>query len=504
MLHRTLLLALLVALLAPGCSSILGDKLNPAYCAAHPTDVDCMQQGPPVDAPDAPDAPTGCTSNTECALPMPVCLVDQRVCVQCTATDETACTGATPACAIEQMTCVRCTPEDQEACAGNTPLCGSNNACRACASHDDCPSRACLPSGACGDDTNVAYVDPAGAGTTCSKASPCVKVDDAVKTGRPFIKFHGVTDEQVTLDDVNVTFLADPSARLTSTSNGILLRIDGTSQVAIYDLEISGASGTNSAGISLQPGNAATVSLVRVTISGNSGAGISASGGTLTISRSALTGNTGSGINVAGSAATISRSTIGSNTGIGVNSSSGGTLTISESIVRDNVGGGISNDDATLAITNNFIYRNGNGSTAPFGGADLGAAPVAISRFEFNTIVDNQSRIALTSAGGIICDQIGLVAAHNIIFRNQGGTTGNVQALGVCTYADSYVMPGSSIVDNTPGFASPNTPPFDYHLSAISPATVVDAAGACTGADIDGDQRPAGAACDLGADERRP
>jgi hypothetical protein len=53
-------------------------------------------------------------------------------------------------------------------------------------------------------------------------------------------------------------------------------------------------------------------------------------------------------------------------------------------------------------------------------------------------------------------------------------------------------------------FAHPNGPPFDYHLTAASPSTIVDAAGSCTGTDFDGDARPVGAACDLGADERKP
>jgi hypothetical protein len=497
-----MLMLVLAAALASSCSSILGDQLNPKYCAAHPTDPDCLAQPPPPDAPDGPDTPTGCMSNAQCMLPMPVCLVEQRVCVQCTATDETACTGATPACAVDQMACVQCTAADQEACTGTTPLCGNNNSCRACASHTECPSAACLPSGACGDDTNVAYVDPMGTGTSCTKASPCVKVDDALKTGRPFVKFRGATDEQITLNNVNVTFLADPAAKLTSTNNGILLRIDGTSQVAIYDLEIGGASGASTPGVSLQPGTTATVNLVGVVLSGNTGAGINASSGTLSITRSTITGNSGPGVSASGTV-DISQSTIGSNGGPGV-TSTGGMLTISRSTIHENIGGGVSISDATFSVTNNFIYRNGSGSSTTFGGIGLGAFAAAMSKLEFNTIVDNQARITPTSAGGVICDQPGFSAGHNIIFRNEGGVAGNLQTLGVCTYADSYVVPGASNIDNAPGFASPNTPPFDYHLSTTSPASIVNAAGACSTVDFDGDQRPAGAECDLGADERIP
>lgn len=67
--------------------------------------------------------------------------------------------------------------------------------------------------------------------------------------------------------------------------------------------------------------------------------------------------------------------------------------------------------------------------------------------------------------------------------------------------ASSYTVPGTG--ENTLVFRS-ITAPLDLHLTASSPASVVNAAGACTGKDVDGDVRPVGTACDLGADERNP
>jgi hypothetical protein len=410
---------------AAGCSSILGDKLNPAYCAAHPTDPDCRKA--------FPDA-GGCTSSAQCSSPTTVCATDKMACVQCTTTEHDACTG-------------------------NMPVCGVDDTCRKCSAHTECPSNACLPDGSCGDDTSVAYVDPAGMSTTCTKASPCKKVSDALKTNRPFVKFQGTTNEQVTLNDANVTILADPGAKLTDVMNGILLKIEGASQITIYDLEISGASGANNSGISLQPGNTSTVSIVRAKISGNAGNGISASSGTLTVSRCTINNNSAGGISIAG---------------------------------------------ATFAIMNNFIYKNGNTSDAAAGGLAIGAGVLDASKLEFNTIVDNLAGGGVTNSGGVFCDHAGFIAANNLIFRNMGGAAGNTQTVGLCTYGDSFVSAGASSVDNTPMFAHPNSAPFDYHLTAASPSTIVDAAGACTGVDFDGDTRPMGAACDLGADERKP
>ena len=441
----SLLAVVAVIACASGCSFILGDELNRKYCATHPTDEDCRKAFQ-----DAGE----CTSSSQCSSPKAVCALDKMLCVQCTAAEH-------------------------DACVANTPVCGDDDACRKCAAHSECLSNACLPDGSCGDDTNVAYVDPSGTSTTCTKASPCKKVSDALKTTRPYVKLQGTTNEQVTLNNTNVTLLADPGAKLTDTVNGILLKIDGTSQVAIYDIEISGASGANNPGISVQPGSTATVTIVRAKLSGNAGAGISVNGGTATISESTISGNTGAGV------------------------VSTGTLTVSRSSMFGNNGGGISTNASTFTITNNFIYRNGNTTMATAGGVGL-VGIVDSSKLEFNTIVDNLAGGGATNVGGVLCDRSGFTAANNLIFRNTGGVSGNVQTLGLCTYGNSFVSAGTSTVDNTPMFAHPNSAPFDYHLTPTSPNTIVDAAGTCSGVDYDGDTRPVGPACDLGADERKP
>lgn len=456
---------------AMACSSILGDKLNPAYCAAHPSDSDCQKM--------VPDA-GGCMSNAQCMSPMPVCLTDMMTCVQCTAAEHDACTGNTPACATDTMTCVQCTAAVHDACLGTTPVCGADDTCRKCSAHTECSSSACLPDGSCGDDTNVAYVELAGTGTACTKAAPCKKASDAVKTNRPFIKVQGTINDQVVLSSVNVTFIADPGAKLTDTMNGILLKIDGSSQVAIYDLEIGGASGPSTPGIFIQPSSSATVTLTRARLADNTGAGIAMNSGVVNISQSTISGNTGPGI-----------------------SASGGTLAISRSTVASNSGGGILTSATPFTIRNNFIYRNGNTVMASSGG--VGAAGIVDpSVLEFNTIVDNLASGDTLSVAGVLCDHTGFVAPNNLIFRNIGGAAGNVQTLGSCSYGNSFVNAGTGPADNTLMFAHSNSMPFDYHLTQATPGTIIDAAGTCTGVDFDGDARPAGAACDLGADERKP
>jgi hypothetical protein len=152
-------------------------------------------------------------------------------------------------------------------------------------------------------------------------------------------------------------------------------------------------------------------------------------------------------------------------------------------------------------LTNNIIHHNGNKLSSAFGGLSL--RPTAGSVVQFNTIIDNEANAGAASAGGIFCDVTGFTADNNLIFRNTGGQALTTQTFGVCAYGKSFIA-GAPAGDNTPMFVQPNLPPLDYHLTGSTPATIRDAAGNCTGVDYDGDARPIGAACDLGADEYRP
>lgn len=357
-------------------------------------------------------------------------------------------------------TCVQCTTSRPAACAGTSPVCGTDDMCHACVAHAECTSKACLPDGSCGTDTTVAYVDPMGTGTTCTQSAPCKKVSDAVKTGRPFVKFQGITNEQVILTGVNVTFLADPGATLTDTANGILLRIDGTSQVTIYDLTISGASGPNNPGISLQPGNNSTVTLVRSTVSGNAGGGIVASGGTLTISRSSI---------------------------------------------LNNAGGGVSVMNGVFVIVGNVFFNNG-GNTSLIGGISIGTAANAANRLEFNSIVLNTAQDGTGS--GIHCLAGTFTARNNIVSDNRNPTV-MTEVDGTCTHTYSLVHPGPPPMGATNLADDPvfvNEAIGDLHLKSSSPARgKADPTADLTGIaahDIDGAIRTSPA--DVGAYEYSP
>ncbi|MEO7734842.1 MAG: right-handed parallel beta-helix repeat-containing protein [Kofleriaceae bacterium] len=429
-------LSLLVLLLA--AASVACERDNSYYCPNAPHHncfaVDAMPDAFVPDAP--PDVPPPCTGNQDCSGDTSVCDIGgTKMCVHCTATDHAACTGTTPTCL-------------------------NDNVCRACSAHSQCDSKACLPDGSCGDDLSVAYVDPAGTGTVCTSAMPCKKVSDALATNRPYVKFHDVSNEAVTIDNSRVvTFLADPGAKLTRTSNGLLLEVKGTSQVTIYDLEISGASGPNNPGISIPTGSNSTLALIRTVIRDNAGAGISMSGG--------------------------------------------GTLILTQSTVTSNVGGGVAITAGQYQLTNNFITKNG-GPASAFGGVLVLQVTTAGSHvFDFNTVARNAAGAGNTA--GVTCALVStpLTFTNSIVYDNGIGTQADGNN---CSWSFSNIGPtplaGASNIASDPLFVAPAQD--NFHIQPTSPARDAADPTATQAIDIDGDVRPQGIGRDMGADEATP
>jgi hypothetical protein len=453
--------------LGGGCDWVLGKQISSEYCAAHPADDRC----PPTDV--GPDVPKSCTSSAECSPE--VCDV----------------TGT--------MTCVQCTPAEDAACTGTTPACVSN-ACAACTSHAQCDSAACLPDGSCAAETQVAYVDPNGTdNSTCNKAVPCTKVDKALATGRAYVKLTGTTDEGnvVTIDNRNVSILAEKTAKLIRTSNGVILEVKGTSQVAIYDLEISGASGAG-VGLSMPAGNTATVALHRVKLQNNAAGGISASGGTLAVTQSTISGNAGGGISASGGTLTVRQSTISGNAAGGI-SASGGSLTVSQSSILLNGGGGVSINNGAFDLTNNIISKNG-GPGSTFGGVVLSSTNGGMRRFEFNTVAQNQATTGITP--GVTCALVAtpINLSNSIVFGN--GASTQVEGTN-CAWTFSDVGPvtvsGTGNINADPMFV--NAMQNNFNIMTGSPCKDAADPASSLAVDVDGESRPQGPRRDIGADE---
>ncbi|MEZ4376535.1 MAG: right-handed parallel beta-helix repeat-containing protein, partial [Polyangiaceae bacterium] len=175
-----------------------------------------------------------------------------------------------------------------------------------------------------------------------------------------------------------------------------------------------------------------------------------------------------------------------------------GELAISRSKISNNNGGGIFiTGSRKFDITNSFIV--GNTTKGGISAAQPGAGSV----FAFNTVADNVNPgTALADAGGIYCDDPGFAFANNIIYRNTGGNGGFLQTVGGCKFDGSYISP-NNVAETVDLKFVKDSVPRDYHLTAASPVMVKNVGTAsCTGlVDYDGDSRPSGGACELGADE---
>jgi hypothetical protein len=388
------------------------------------------------------DGPQPCESNDDCSEPTAVCDV-----------------GGT-------MTCVQCTPDQAGACTGATPACGEDRTCRACQAHSECPSSdACLPDGSCADPGQVAYVQAGGTGAPpCARGAPCGTLQQGIDSNRLYVKVAAgtlVANDVTTIDGKAVTILANRGAKLDRMNDGRLLLVRSAgANVSIYDLEFTGQTGIADEAIKLEPnGGNPVLSLFRVTVALNQGRGISSDGGTLIISQSTISSNQGGGLSVTGAGATFN-------------------------------------------ITNCFISRNGNPTTASTGGAYLSVPAGGTNAFEFNTIVDNQILNTGLSAGGVVCEVAGFDAANNIVVRNfvnSDPNRVNSNTLGQCAYSTSAIQSNVSGLN----FASPDNAPHDYHL--LRGSTAIDQATTPSNlsVDVDGDTRPQGNARDQGADEVR-
>ncbi len=379
-----------------------------------------------------------------------------------TCASDVDCSGDKPACDTAESVCVQCTPTSDAACVAGAPVCGDDHECRSCAAHSECDSSACLPSGACGDDSNVAYVSPDGIDNElCSKAAPCKTIAKALglTPARPYVKLSGATDERVQITDRTVTLLADPGAKLTSMGNGSLLQINGTSEVEIYDLEISGASGAMTGyGILVPTGSSVSLTLSRAKLLDNAFTGLSMSGGKLTLARSTISGN---------------------------------------------LGGGIELFNSLFDFTNNFIYQNGRSTAGTVGGVAFRGIPAGTKVFAFNTIIDNNIPNDMLNTAGVFCNDATFTAHNNIISRNYvaiNASAANSNTIGACVFATSLIGPDISLIK----FKSPDNSPYDYHLTSGSSAIDKALTASSVAVDFDGEARPQGAAKDIGADEYKP
>jgi hypothetical protein len=384
-----------------------------------------------------------------------------------------------------EAVCVACLPDRAQACTGAMPVCGGT-ACRACAAHSECASDACLPEGACAAEAEVVYLKQDGTGNMCTKMSSCGVLQTAIarlSDTRKYLRVTGVIESANGAIDVNLNatqtrvILGQAGAVLRG-GQGVpgaspILVVRGGAQVEVYEVEFRDAQQN---AVRLE-GATSTLKLQRIKVTNAGEEGVYVSEGSMTLLQSEVSNS-------------------GDATRYGVRLDNG-ELVINQSKISENKGGGITVvPGGKFTITNSFIVAN------KVGGGIRASTPADDSKLEFNTIVDNASGTNVTQAGGVVCDKDAISARNNIIFRNTGGPGGMIQKLGACVFDNSFEAVGGTGTEDTLKFKTDTGTTRDYHLTSMSPSSVKDITNLnCTGVDYDGEARPMGGTCDLGADE---
>lgn len=388
----------------------------------------------------------------------------------------------------DQGVCVQCTAMDVSRCTGNTPICSTaEKKCQPCSSHDQCTggensSGVCTPLGSCAMVAEVAYVDSAGTDNAdCSLSRPCTKVSSALGTNRAYVIFKGTTAENVILDaNTNLSFLAFPGAKLRGVAGLPVVELRNASKLTVMDLEIAEGLGSNGHGVSL-----------------------SGSGNSLVLRRARLVKNGGAGVNAPSGNVEIFQSSILQNTGIGVTTENA-TVKIMQSSFLDNQDGGLAIRSSTFEVTNNIFARNGR-LISTRGGVVFDSISMTGSKFEFNTVTQNQGATNIFS--GVQCSGIAvpLPMSNSIIYGNtQNGNNEPDQVGGSasCTWTYSLVGPkaltdGNGLISADPQFQAAD----DFNLKPSSPALNAADPAATLKVDFHGKPRPAGTRADMGAIE---
>jgi hypothetical protein len=203
-----------------------------------------------------------------------------------------------------------------------------------------------------------------------------------------------------------------------------------------------------------------------------------------TLTRTVVARSRKFGILAFGAFLELSDSSVVRNRGGGIGAGLGAAVTITNSVVARNRGGGIVFSGPSMAILNSTVIGNRAGCSPPSSSCSGGIGVGGVGTIDLtNTIVwgntaGNDGADNLTNAGATV----------NIDHSDLGpGVNGGYNDLGGNISAD-------------PLFVSRGDP----HLTAGSPA--IDT-GTCVGApaaDFEGDPRPTGGGCDMGADEFVP
>lgn len=332
-----------------GCQQRAADFCcqDQAVCeaAGAPGPVAC-EQGKVCDLANNRCVTAQCTGDQDCTDPAtPAC--SHGLCVACD--DQHACPSSAPVCSAVNAceacvddgscssfataphcgpggACVACRPSSASDCTMVTaPICDStSDTCRAC-KQGECGSGVCdTSSGECIDSSKVVYVNQAtGSGSSCTQAQPCKRISDgvtAVTAGRSYILVAaGSYSETVTIDGKTLTLLGAGADLQPGGLGQAGIVVLNSSTAVLEGLHVHDAGGgANGDGVRCAVTSTGTPSVTvrEMTINGCSGQGVDAASCTVAIDRSTLSGNTGGGVSISGGSATLTNNMIDLNGGL--------------------------------------------------------------------------------------------------------------------------------------------------------------------------------------------
>jgi hypothetical protein len=357
---------------------------------------------------------------------------------------------------------------DQAQCTTSAQVCGNDDLCHACLvdGNVNCtPGATCVNGNTCVAPQDIAFAAPTAApGQLCTMDDPCTLSEALQKVATSSIQTIQLVSSSAPYSDGPYT-------------------ISGSTTVTI----------TPAPGL---PGVPA--------ISSNTGPIFSIStSGKVEIDSVVITGSNDDGVKCRSGSLVLSQDEISSQHKYGVDSS-GCTIDVDRSRIHGNDTGGLYFNDSNIDVYDNFVYDNGTDNTQ-HGAVDVEGQ--TNGKLQFNTISYNDAKQAESKGqqdgiGGLNCQNIGQVDARSSIISGNTGTQYlYIKVLGVsnCDLSPTYTSDDDAI-----HFVMSDSP-YDLHLTSRTPnQTIVDNPSACTGdvtIDIDGEQRPKGPYCDLGADE---
>jgi hypothetical protein len=417
---------------------------------------------------------SGCMSSTSCmALTAPICDAVTHACRGCKAGE---CPAAYPFC-MPDGKCAECVNETD--CAATQGYCDANQRCVPCTRGADCRSTVC-DQGKCIAEGDVTYVDNA---ATCasadgSQAKPYCQIDQAISTGKKYVKVAGSTVDYPALDIPSAldralvvvgpgTTAAKAATIAGSTGSALRVMPDAlvTSSVTLDGFILKGVPALQAAVVEcVAGGGTASLSLRDAIVYNSSGIGIDSNACSLTVERSRIGANGEVGVRTVGPAA------------------------IRQTEVRGNKGGLKLSGGYT--VENDVIAENPGGPGVEINGSVTGT-------FRFNTVVGNGD-MAAGVGGAVVANGSTVVISHSIIVGNTkvGGTQ-----FANCTLDDTVTGSDAAAgaVQKMPTWLSA----FNYHL-IDAPANVdccIDKATAGPSVDRDGVTRPKRNGWDVGAYE---